>query len=80
MDEFKLALKTKDFDYYINENENDENNSVIMKDKEGKVISENYFAYGSFFDDLEKAIEDETSYEFIDEEVLKNGIEHFKNN
>lgn len=80
MDKFKLALKTKDFNYYIDETESDENSSVIMKDKEGKVVSENYFAYGSFFDDLEKAIKDETSYEFIDEEVLKNGIEHFKNN
>lgn len=76
MDKFKLALKTKDFDYYIDETESDENSSVIMKDKEGKIVSENYFAYGSFFDDLEKAIKDETSYEFIDEEVLKNGIEY----
>lgn len=80
MKNFKLALKAKDFDYYIDENESDENSSVIMKDKSGNVVSDNYFAYGSFFDELEKAIKDETSYEFIDEEVLKNGIEYFKNN
>lgn len=75
---YKLGLKTKMFDYYINENEDDENKSVIMKDKEGEIISDNYFAYASFFDDLKLAINNEDSYDFIDEDTLKNGIEYFK--
>lgn len=78
MNEFKLALKTKDFDYYVNVDESDENNSVIMKNKNNEVISSNYFAYSSFIDDLKLAIEDENFYEFVDEEILENGIKYFE--
>ena len=50
------ALETKEFVYYVNYQEGDENASVIMYRKRGagmELVSDNYFAYGDMFEVLE---------------------------
>ena len=74
--EYKLALITQDFLYYINENEVDENNCVIIKDKNRNLISDNYFAYADYLDHLENIIEGLATYEYVNEEVLKQAREY----
>lgn len=43
--QFLLHLQTSDYDFYCNTKEGDENASVKMFDKTGKLLSDNYFAY-----------------------------------
>lgn len=47
------AVETPEFNYFVNYKESDENASVIMFNKQGEVISDNYFAYSSLFETLE---------------------------
>ena len=47
---FSLVCITKDYIYYCDESEGDENGSTIMLNRNMKLISDNYFAYDSFFD------------------------------
>lgn len=47
------ALETSQFNYFVNYRECDENASVIMFNKQGEVISDNYHAYCSLFETLE---------------------------
>ena len=42
---FLLHLQTSDYHFYCDIEESDENASVKMFDKTGKLISDNYFAY-----------------------------------
>ena len=71
MENYKLSLVIDGYSYYINENEVDENNCVIIKDKDGNLVSNNYFAYADYLDQLESIINGSATYEYIDEEALK---------
>ena len=54
--EFKLALVTKDFIFYIDENESDENGNAIMyrNNKDMELISDNYFAYCGLMEEIDE--------------------------
>ena len=48
---YHRALETKDFIYFVNFQEGDENGCVMMyRKKEMELASDNYFAYGSMFE------------------------------
>lgn len=54
-DLFRLSLITKDFYFYSNYKEGDENGNTLMYDrKTDKVLSNNYFAYVALEEELEK--------------------------
>ena len=71
MGNYKLSLVINGYSYYINENEVDENNCVIIKDTNENIISDNYFAYADYLDQLESIINGSVTYEYINEESLK---------
>ncbi len=50
---YKLAARTKDFIFYVNYEESDENASVLMYNHNGGLISNNYFAYVGLMDAVE---------------------------
>lgn len=52
--DYQLALITPDFTFWVNYSESDENAQVIMKNKQGELISDNYFALVG----LQQAIEE----------------------
>ena len=76
MENYKLKLIINNYMYYVNELEADENNNVIIKDKKGNIISNNYFAYADFIEQLEKIIEGSATYEYIDEKILSQAKEY----
>lgn len=76
--EYILSLVTEDFLYYVNEKESDENGCVIMTRKNGEVVSDNYFAYGSYVDDMEKVLKNEIACEFVLESSLSYAKEYFE--
>lgn len=76
--DYKLVLTIDDFMYYVDENESDENNSVIIKGKHGNLISDNYFAYAEFMKQLEKVVNGSTNYEYIDDEILEKAKAYFE--
>jgi len=49
---FLLHLQTADYDFYCDTKESDENASVKMYDKAGKLLSDNYFASSELNDIL----------------------------
>lgn len=71
MKSYKLALVTNGYKYYVNTLEDDENKAVIMKDKDNKTISNNYFAYADFIEQMENIIEKSATYQYIDEGILE---------
>lgn len=77
--EYVLSLVTEDFLYYVNEKESDENGCVIMIRKNGELVSDNYFAYSSYIDDMEKLLENKLKYEFVSENSLYGAKEYFEN-
>jgi len=77
--EYVLSLVTKDFLYYANEQESDENGSIIMTRKNGEVVSSNYFAYNSLLEELELMSENKLKCEYISESLLYGAKESFEN-
>ena len=51
---FYLQMVTKDFVFYIDTKETDENGIALMYGKDMKLISDNYFAYEEFMEILEE--------------------------
>lgn len=74
---FNLSLITKDFVYYVNPTESDENACVIMLDRAGELVSDNYFAYGDYMNVMELVAKGATDYDYIDEENLHYAKEYF---
>lgn len=75
---FVRAMETNDFIYFIDENEGDENANTLMYNRETlKLVSNNYFANQSLFEDIkdEKQVKVSKSFEYNYAEILKN-IEH----
>lgn len=59
--------------YYVDYNESDENASVIIKDLNWKVISDNNFASDSFFELMKNK-----SYVWASDEAKENAEAYFK--
>ena len=59
--DFNLALITKDFVYFVNMEESDENGNTMMYNKNGELLSDNYFASNELHETLEK----ESAFDFI---------------
>ncbi len=59
--DFNLALISKEFVYFVNMEESDENGSTFMYNKNGELLSDNYFASGELYETLER----ETTFDFI---------------
>ena len=59
--DFNLALITKDFVYFVNMEESDENGNTMMYNKNGELLSDNYFASNELYETLEK----ESTFDFI---------------
>jgi hypothetical protein len=59
--DFNLALITKDFVYFVNMEESDENGNTMMYNKNGELLSDNYFASNELHETLEK----ESTFDFI---------------
>jgi hypothetical protein len=70
--DYNLGLITKDFVYFVNSEEGDDNANVIMYKKNGELLSDNYFASQDLFETLEN----EDTFEFIhpDIEVYRQEI------
>jgi hypothetical protein len=52
---YRLSLITQDFYFYSNYKEGDENGNTLMYDRQtDKLLSDNYFAYIAFEEELEK--------------------------
>jgi len=66
MGSFERVMETKDYIYYVNFVDGDENDSVIMLDRRMKVINKAYPAYLSLMDDLEKG------YTWMSEKLQKH--------
>ena len=72
-EKFKLLLITKDFIFYGNPEESDENSSLIMLRRNLELVSNNYFAYQGFMEELK-----ENKFEYISKETLYNYNEMLK--
>jgi hypothetical protein len=59
--DYVLGLITKEFVYFVNPNESDENAQTILYNKNGELLSDNIFATNDLFETLET----ETDFEFI---------------
>lgn len=59
--DFNLGLITKDFVYFVNMEESDENGNTMMYNKNGELLSDNYFASNELYETLEK----ESTFDFI---------------
>ena len=59
--EYILSLITKDFVYFVNSNEGDENAQTIMYNKKGELLSDNIHATNDLFQTLET----QDDFEFI---------------
>ena len=70
--EYILSLITKDFVYFVNADESDENAQTIMYNKKGELLSDNIHATNDLFETLENQIE----IEFItpDLEVYRQNL------
>ena len=51
---YHRALETKDFIFFVNFEESDENASVKMFDRNRNLISDNYFASEALFEEVQK--------------------------
>ena len=63
--DFNLGLITKDFVYFVNPEEGDDNGNTIMYNKKGELLSDNYFASNDLFETLEN----ESIFEFIHPDI-----------
>jgi hypothetical protein len=74
--DYILGLVTKDFVYFVNIEEGDENANTIMYNKKGELLSDNYFANNDLFETLEN----ESEFEFIHPDVEYNRQQIIKGN
>lgn len=70
---YKLFLITKDFIFYGNLKESDENSSLIMLKKDLELVSNNYFAYIGFVEELKANV-----FEYISKDTVYNYNEMMK--
>jgi hypothetical protein len=53
--------------YFVNFDESDENNSVKMFNRNREIVSDNYFAYQAFIEDIENE-----QYTWMSEKLKEN--------
>jgi hypothetical protein len=51
--DYHRALETLHHIYFVNFDESDENGSVKMFNRNREIVSDNYFAYQAFMEDIE---------------------------
>lgn len=78
--EYKLSLVTEFYAYFVNETEEDENACVIMVNKKGEIVSNNYLAFLSCMEDIENILNSSCGFEYIDENFLKSAKEYLETN
>jgi len=69
MGSFERAMETPKHIYYVNFVDGDENGSVIMLNRKMKMVSNEYSAYLSLMEDLEKG------YTWMSEKMKKHLVE-----
>ena len=74
---YKLVLIKNGFAYYVDEKEEDENNSTIMTTVEGKYISKSIFAYNDFMEAMEEVVSDFEYCDYIDKELKTQAEKYF---
>ena len=74
--DYNLGLITKDFVYFVNSDEGDDNANVIMYKKNGELLSDNYFAS----QDLYEVLQNEDTFEFIHPDIEAYRQEILKQN
>ncbi len=65
--DYVLYLVTEDFVYFVNKYEGDENAQVIMYNKKGELVSDNYFATSEMYENLES----EDEFEYIHPDLIE---------
>jgi hypothetical protein len=63
------SLETREFIFFVNFEESDENASVKMFNKKRELISDNYFAYEAFMEAME--VENEHKIWWISDKLKK---------
>jgi hypothetical protein len=74
--DFNLGLITKDFVYFVNVEEGDENGNTMMYNKNGELLSDNIHATNDLFHTLEN----QSKFEFIHPDLEKYRQEFLKGN
>lgn len=77
MGTYILALETNKYIYYVNENECDENANTLMYNKKNELLSNNYFAYSSYMEDMEDIVLNNKKYIYVDSKLLNYAKEYF---
>lgn len=69
---YELMLQTKDFVFYADRTESDENGCMLMFDSEYNLRSDNYFAYNAWLEEMIEIKKGTLIPIFIHEDSLKN--------
>ena len=73
------SLITNEFTYYVNPNECDENgNTMMFRNSSDELVSDNYFAFSDYLNNMEKLVNGELTYSFVDEKALKDFKQYYK--
>lgn len=67
--DFVIGTVTRKYIFACNYREGDENNNVKMYNAEGRLISDNYFAYEALMEEIDKAKRKETCVLYASEEI-----------
>jgi hypothetical protein len=65
--DYHRALETLHHIYFVNYEEGDENASVKMFNRNREIVSDNYFAYQAFMEDIETK-----QYTWVSEKLKEN--------
>jgi len=65
--DYHRAMETLHHIYFVNFDESDENNSVKMFNRNREIVSDNYFAYQAFIEDIENE-----QYTWMSEKLKEN--------
>lgn len=69
---YRLMLVTDRFRFYADTGNEDINSNVRMYNTEGGLISNNYFAHETFFEECRAIVEEGQPYEYMDQELASN--------
>ena len=72
---FKLILITKDYIFYVNQDEGDDNANTVMLNRNLELLSNNYFASVGLLEELEKGVFEymNKDLKYSYEEMIKDG-------
>lgn len=69
LDKWNLGMVTDDYIFYCNLYESDENASVKMYDRNMHLISDNYFAWIGFEEEMKNVFEGKTKVYYVSVEI-----------